>query len=107
MHFLYLCEAHAKESWPLSPDAPNNHGSLNERVAAATSFLDKWPTLKGLASATYVDQMENDTTVCNGLWPERFVLLRHGVVSWASSLIEDSTADLPQKLSEAAQLSFA
>lgn len=91
----------------MSPNAPSNHGSLDERVVAAKSFLDKWPSLKGLASAIYVDHMENDTTISNGLWPERFVLLHHGVVSWASSLIEDGTADLPQKLSEAAARIFA
>lgn len=96
--FIYLCEAHALDSWPLSHNAPPNHRSLCERRLAATSFLTRWPALQGLIKQTLIDNMDDRTTVELGLWPERFLFLQGGKVAWASSLTEEGTEDLASQL---------
>jgi len=82
--FLYVHEAHARDLWPLSTSAPAVHGSLPERLEAASRFLKRWPAFAAQVQATYVDDMSNELTLEYGLWPERVVLLRHGKVEWAS-----------------------
>lgn len=104
--FLYLCEAHALDSWPLSPNAPKNHSNLLERRAAAAAFLCKWPAFQQLVQGVYVDDMDNTATIGFGLWPERFLVLKKGVVTWASTLNDEVPGDLPQQLQEAAQQTF-
>jgi len=105
--FFYLCEAHAWDSWPLSPNAPKNHANLGERVAAASSFLSRWPSFAQLLHSTYVDEMDNATTIALGLWPERLLLLKHGAVSWASTFSDDVSSKLVQQLQQASQQVFA
>jgi len=105
--FLYTCEAHAWDSWPLSPNAPENHTSIEERASTARAFLDKWPAFSSLLHGHYVDDMGDAATIANGLWPERFVLLRDGVATWASTLNDDVPGDISHDLRTAAQQAFA
>lgn len=82
--FLYLHEAHARDFWPLSPSAPLVHVDLPGRLAAASSFLERWSSLAAQVQGTYVDDMSNELALKYGLWPERVVLLQHGRAEWAS-----------------------
>jgi len=86
--FLYVHEAHAKELWPLSASAPPVHKNLRERLVAADGFLARWPSFASQVQCTYVDDMSNKLLLDYGLWPERMLLLRHGVAEWASDFEE-------------------
>lgn len=100
---MYLAEAHAVDSWPLSSKAQKTHSSISHRLEAARSFLREYPELASLIDEMYVDSMDNATTVSNGLWPERYLLLDGPTVLWASSLrFEDRLADIPTHIREAA-----
>mmetsp|Transcript_32202 Transcript_32202/g.39584 ORF Transcript_32202/g.39584 Transcript_32202/m.39584 type:complete len:105 (-) Transcript_32202:158-472(-) len=99
---MYLCEAHAADSWPLSTNAPRNHTCLEERVCAAQAFLGKWPNLQDLVDMVLVDEMDDSTTISLGLWPERFLLLEQGVVKWASSFKDAHPDDMFFELNELA-----
>lgn len=88
---MYICEAHSAENWPLSPEAPLNHKSLEDRVTKASNFLHDWPDLKRILSRpVVVDGLDDASTTLNGLWPERYLLLREGTVVWASTFGSDS-----------------
>lgn len=82
--FLYVHEAHAKELWPLSDSAPSIHANMKERLTAAEQFLGSWPSFAAQVQCTYADDMSNKLLLEYGLWPERMVLLKHGVAKWAS-----------------------
>jgi len=82
---MYLCEAHAADSWPLSTNAPRNHQCLEDRISAARTFLEKWQHFRDILDMVVVDDMDDSLTISLGLWPERFLLLEHGVVQWSSS----------------------
>ena len=97
--FMYLCEAHASDSWPLSTNAPRNHRSLEERTSAAQAFLQKWKSLQDAVDIVLVDSMDDSITISLGLWPERFLLLEHGTVQWASSFEDAAPADMIGQLS--------
>lgn len=92
--FLYLHEAHARDFWPLSPSAPPVHADLAERLAAASSFLEGWPSLTANVDRSYVDDMSNELALEYGLWPERVVLLKHGCAVWASDFEEYGEEEL-------------
>lgn len=94
------------DSWPLSPTAPRNHTSLEERDAAARDFLEKWPSFRSLLDSVCVDTMDDSTTKSLGLWPERFVLTRGGVVAWASTFADEAPTNLTDKLRHAAHEVF-
>lgn len=102
---LYLAEAHAAETWPLSTNAPKVHGSIEERLAAAQNLLAEYPGFAQLVQGRiYVDDLDNKTTLANGLWPERYLLLEGNHICWASSLsYEERFADVPKQLSNAAR----
>lgn len=101
--FLYLVEAHAADSWPLSLHAPSSHKSMEERIQVASKFLCQHPKLSALVDEWYVDNLDDATTRANGLWPERYALLEGSAVLWASSLaFEDRYMDIPQALRSAA-----
>lgn len=104
--FVYLCEAHALDSWPLSPNAPRNHRCLQERQAAAEALLQRWPAFAAVVDATYIDKMDNVTTVQNGFWPERFFVVRAGAPVWASVLCEAPPCHLGDDLSNAVSHAF-
>lgn len=105
--FLYLAEAHAADSWPLSGCARSVHRSLEERLKAAQGFLDEHPGLASVVDDVYVDDMDENTTVANGLWPERYLLLNGAMVQWASSLrFEDRCVDVPKLICDAAASFF-
>lgn len=99
---MYLCEAHAADSWPLSTNAPKNHTSLEERVCAARAFLQKWPSLQDAVDMLLVDGMDDSITISLGLWPERFLLLEDGVVKWANSFEDADPDDIVHELSDLA-----
>lgn len=101
---MYLCEAHALDSWPLSPAAPVNHRSLADRQAAGEAFLRQWPAFAEQLHAWYIDGMDDGTTIANGLWPERYVVLKGGRATWASAFSEDGP--LPVELRAAAAAAF-
>lgn len=101
--FLYLAEAHAADTWPLSPNAQTVHRSLEQRLAAAASFLAARPELASLVDEWYMDSLDEATTLSNGLWPERYMLLNGQTVMWASSLsMEDRNEDIPALLDSTA-----
>jgi hypothetical protein len=102
--FMYICEAHSAENWPLSPEAPLNHKSLEDRVVKANNFLQDWPDLNSMLSkpVVVVDSLDDANTISNGLWPERYLLLREGKVVWASTFGSDS--ELVSMLEAASEL---
>lgn len=81
--FLYLHEAHARDLWPLSPSAPIVHADLPGRLAVASAFLERWPSLAAQLQRVFVDDMSNELALEYGLWPERVLLLKHGRAEWA------------------------
>lgn len=87
--FVYLCEAHAADTWPLSPEAPCQHKTLQERLTAARALLSSHPDFASAVDEWFVDTLENTTTVANGFWPEKYVVAREGVVEWASDLTSE------------------
>lgn len=101
---LYLSEAHANETWPLSVHAPPAHGSTVERLQAARQLLSQHPQFASmLENRIYADSLDNALAVGYGLWPERYMLLDGNVVGWTSSLsFEARCANLPQELAAAA-----
>lgn len=80
--------------WPLSPAAPRSHLDLQDRRVAATSFLSRWPDFARELHSSYIDGMENESTIAHGLWPERYLVVRAGIVEWASVLTEEPIAEL-------------
>lgn len=92
--FVYLCEAHAADTWPLSPAAPRSHKSLGERRWAAESFLGRWPDFASELDGSYIDGMDEASTLANGLWPERYLVVRNGLVAWASNHTEEPLQQL-------------
>lgn len=87
---MYLCEAHALETWPLSPNAPKNHSSLSDRHQAIEQLLRKFPRFNSLLDECLIDHLDDASTISNGLWPERYLLLQGGLVAWASDLSSGS-----------------
>ena len=102
MIFMYLCEAHAADFWPLSTNAPRNHRCLEERVSAAQAFLQKWQSLKDVVDMVLVDAMDDSVTISLGLWPERFLLIEQGIAKWASSFEDADPEDMVHELSDLA-----
>lgn len=102
MIFMYLCEAHAADSWPLSTNAPRNHTCLEERVSAAQAFLQKWQSLQDVVDMVLVDAMDDSVTISLGLWPERFLLIEQGIAKWASSFEDADPEDMVHELSDLA-----
>lgn len=101
--FIYLAEAHAADSWPLSPSAQNVHRSLEQRLAAAKLFFHDNPMLAVAVDEWYVDALDDCITKHYGLWPERYLLLDGPTVKWNSTLsYEDRHADIPALLRDAA-----
>lgn len=82
-----------------------SHKSLEDREASGAAFLEQWPAFAGLLHSWFVDDMGDEMTVRWGLWPERYILLRHGCVAWASSL-SNEPVDLPSELRAAAATAF-
>jgi len=93
------------EHWPLSPDAPMNHQSLQERQATCKTFLEIWPAFAELLNACYVDDMDDQVTNRHGLWPDRSVLLEHGKVVWTSTLSEEPQKQHDELLAVATKVS--
>jgi len=81
-------------SWPLSPEAPRSHLNLRDRRIAAQTFLSLWPAFSHELHGSYIDGMENSNTIAYGLWPERYLVVRDGVVTWASQLTEEPVIEL-------------
>ena len=102
--FMYLCEAHAADSWPLSTNAPKNHTCLEERICAAQAFLHKWQSLQDVVDMVLVDAMDDSLTVSLGLWPERFLLTEQGVVKWASSFEDADPEEMVFELSKISEM---
>jgi len=102
--FVYLCEAHAADTWPLSPTAPPSHKSVAERAAVGLAFLERWPAFAELLHSWYVDDIGDEATIRLGLWPERYVYLQHGRAVWASTFKEDP--NLCDELRAAAETVF-
>lgn len=91
---MYVHEAHARDFWPLSPSAPLVHVDLSGRIAAATAFLERWPSFAAELHHSYVDNMSNELALNYGLWPERVVLLKHGRAEWASDFEQYGAEEL-------------
>lgn len=87
--FWYLCEAHAVDKWPLSPQAPRDHKNISERHSAAQRFLAAWPQLQSILSTSLIESLDDATTISAGLWPEKFLLLDRGRVLWQSALDQE------------------
>lgn len=104
--FVYLAEAHAANTWPLSKCGPTAHEDLQERRQAARNFLERFPGLSTLVGQeVYIDDMSDKTTVDFALWPERYMLLEAGEVRWASSHAYEkrmAMADMSKALEDAA-----
>ena len=102
---LYMCEAHAKETWPLSAAAPVSHSTETDRLHAAEQLLARFPGLAAVVGKhVYLDSLDNQAATALGFWPERYVFIEDGRVHWESSLrLEDRFADLPKAIAEAAK----
>lgn len=92
--FVYLHEAHARDLWPLSPSAPLVHADLPGRLAAASDFLERWPSFAAELQSAYVDDMSNELALKYGLWPERVLLLTQGRAAWASDFEQYGAEEL-------------
>jgi len=85
--FLYLAEAHAADTWPLSAGATKAHTGEEDRLRAARALLEAFPEVETLFGAhVYADAMTDAMATGLGLWPERYVLTAAGEATWASSL---------------------
>ena len=58
-----------------------------------------WKSLQDAVDIVLVDSMDDSITISLGLWPERFLLLEHGTVQWASSFEDAAPADMIGQLS--------
>lgn len=105
--FVYLCEAQGFDSWPLSVNAPKNHTSVEERWAAGERLLQKYPGFAQQVDAWFVDDMDDGTTIANGFWPERYLVVATGRVTWASTIAEATDSNMPQNLATATAAAFA
>jgi len=106
---IYLPEAHAAETWPLSANAPHVHTNLQERLTAAHNLLNMYPEFANLLKdQIYVDNLDNTTTLANGLWPERYLLLEGNHIRWASTLsFEERLTDVLVQVDDAARTLWA
>mmetsp|Transcript_15908 Transcript_15908/g.29105 ORF Transcript_15908/g.29105 Transcript_15908/m.29105 type:complete len:111 (+) Transcript_15908:836-1168(+) len=91
---IYLAEAHAEDTWPLSRCAPPRRAQVHERVEAVQQLLAQNPQLAALVQdRVYVDGQQNAITLEYGLWPERYLLLEGNKVLWASALTYEARAN--------------
>lgn len=74
--------------------APRNHRSLAERQVAGEALLQKWPAFAEQLHSWFVDGMDDGSTIANGLWPERYLILKEGRVTWSSSLSDNGHQSL-------------
>lgn len=103
---VYLAEAHAADTWPLSEnEICAQHNFVEQRLCAAKRLLDQYPDLTDLLEGRlYVDNIDNQTTLAHGLWPERYLLLDGDKVQWASTLsFENRLVDINSQLLLAAR----
>jgi len=77
-----------------------------ERQAVGEAFLDQWSDFAQLLHSWYIDDFDDTTTIANGLWPERYLVLRDGRVTWASVLSEGPSRDFTQELFDSATAAF-
>lgn len=103
--FVYLAEAHALDTWPLSSGAPASHSTIEERLEEAKKFLAGYPRFASLVDGHwYIDALDDETTRRNGLWPERYLLLDGAVVRWSWTLsYEERYRDIPEALQDAVE----
>jgi len=105
---LYLSEAHAAETWPLSENAPSMHNSNEDRLSSARSLLETYTDFADILNGEiYIDDIANAITLAYGLWPERYVLLEGNKVIWASTLsFEERCTDVLTQLHAAARAAW-
>ena len=73
------------------------------RHLAPEGFLRAWPGFAETLGLVLVDGMDDALAVSWGLWPEKFLLLEHGVVKWASSFKDVGDMQELQELEAAAE----
>jgi len=75
------------DTWPLSKRGRGQAKCMGDRLQAARDFLDQHRELREVVGQfTFVDSWSNDMGVELGCWPERYVVVEHGVAQWASDL---------------------
>lgn len=76
---IYLCEAHAKDQWPLGRHVQvEQHKTIHDRIRTATNFM----TQTGYALPMVVDCMGNDFMWRYFAHPERFFVFENGKLSF-------------------------
>jgi len=76
---IYLCEAHAKDQWPLGRHVEvEQHKTLQDRIETAKRFMFQ----TGYALPMVVDGMSNDFMWRYFAHPERFFVFRNGKLSF-------------------------
>lgn len=87
----------------MSPNVPCVHRDIDERFAAARAFLAQQSAFAAIVDEWCVDDMDDETTRNNGLWPERYALLEGSTILWASSLnFEERFTDIGSAICNAA-----
>lgn len=104
--FIYLAEAHALDTWPLSTSAPRSHKSLSERHAAAKAFLSREADFAAEIETCFLDGMDDALTKELGLWPERFLVLEEGAIQWANTFRDTPVRTDLEELGEALRHTF-
>jgi len=80
---VYVSEAHADE-WPLGNFVCiNQHKTIEERVAAAKSFISKL----GFKIPVHVDTMDNSFDNSYYAWPDRYYIVQNGILKNAGSAV--------------------
>ena len=76
---VYIREAHASDEWPLGTMCSRpQHKSIEDRLAAAREFQEKFKFEVPLVVDSMSDQFESVFAV----WPERYFCVKNGVLDY-------------------------
>jgi len=74
---VYIQEAHAQDEWKLGTNVCiNQHKTIDERIAAAKSFIDKYK----FRIPVVVDDINNGYDETYGVWPDRYFGIENKVM---------------------------
>lgn len=79
MHFIavYVSEAHASDEWPLGKFVSiPQHKTIEERIVAAKNFV----SALNFKLPVYVDTIDNSFDNTYYAWPDRYYIIRNGIM---------------------------
>jgi len=79
---VYLHEAHADDVWPVGYGILNPQ-NLDQKQSNCDQLLNKYPALRDMVDAVFLDNMENDFIMRTGAWPEGYFFAnKEGEATW-------------------------